>query len=63
MELPIAMIIGVAEVRRQFAECAPDAPAIPVVERPPRAHRVRAASARVLIRLAHTITPPEPVCR
>jgi len=63
MELPIAMIIGVAQVRRQFAECAPDAPALPVVERPPRAHRLRAKSARGLIRLAQAITPPEPACR
>jgi hypothetical protein len=62
MELPIAIIIGVDQVRRQFAECAPDAPAKPVLERRPRTHRVRAASARGLIRLAHAITPPEPAC-
>jgi len=57
------MIIGVDQVRRQFAECAPDAPARPEVARPPRVRRARAASARLLIRLAHAITPPEPACR
>ncbi|WP_034216999.1 hypothetical protein [Actinoplanes subtropicus] len=63
MSLPVAMIIGVDQVRRQFAESAPDAPARPEVARPPRARRARAASARALIRLAQAITPPEPACR
>jgi len=63
MEWPMAMIIGVDQVRRQYAEIAPDAPAVPPVERPPRTHRARAASARVLVRLANAITPPEPACR
>lgn len=68
MELPIAMIIGVDQVRRQFAECAPDAPALPHVERAPRARRMRAASARMLIQLAGAIAPPaaprrEAACR
>jgi hypothetical protein len=68
MELPMAMIIGVDQVRRQFAECAPDAPALPHVERTPRGRRVRAASARMLIQLAQAIAPPavprrEPACR
>jgi hypothetical protein len=59
----MAKIIGVDQVRRQYAESAPDAPVLPPVERPPRTHRARAASARVLIRLANAITPPEPACR
>jgi hypothetical protein len=63
MELPIAIIIGVEQVRRQFAECAPDAPALPVIERPPRARRTRSVSARALIRLARAIAPPEAVSR
>jgi hypothetical protein len=63
MELPTAMIIGVDQVRRQFAECVPEAPAVPHVERMPKPRRVRVALARGLIRLAHAIAPPEPVCR
>ncbi|GAA3942962.1 hypothetical protein [Actinoplanes auranticolor] len=63
MELPTAMIIAVDQVSRQFAECAPDAPAQPHVERSPEARRVRVALARGLIRLAHVIAPPEPACR
>ncbi|WP_433305741.1 hypothetical protein ACQP2F_18895 [Actinoplanes sp. CA-030573] len=60
MNLPIAVIIGVDQVRRQFADAAPDAPARPEVERVPRVHRVRAALARGLIRLARSIAPREP---
>ena len=63
MELPTAMIIAVDQVNRQFAECAPDAPALPHVERSPGARRVRVALARGLIRLAQVIAPPEPACR
>ncbi|MFI5891463.1 hypothetical protein ACIA5D_15270 [Actinoplanes sp. NPDC051513] len=63
MELPTAMIIGVDQVRRSFAECAPDAPAVRQVERPPRNRRARVTLARGLIRLARAIAPPEPVCR
>jgi hypothetical protein len=63
MELPTALIIGVNQVSRQFAECAPDAPAVPEAERVPGPRRIRAALARGLIRLAHTLAPPEPACR
>lgn len=63
MELPTAMIISVDQVSRQFAECAPDAPALPDVERSPRARPIREALARGLIRLAHAIAPPRPACR
>ncbi len=63
MELPTAMIIGVNQVSRRFAEAAPDAPAVPHVERAPGDHRARVALARGLIRLADAIAPPEPVCR
>ena len=63
MELPIAIIIGVEQVRRQYAECAPEAPALPVIERPPRARRTRSVSARALIRLARAIAPPGAVSR
>ena len=62
MELPTAMIIGVDRVRRQFAACAPDAPAVPPVQRAPGARRMRVALARGLIRLAHAVAPPEPAC-
>jgi hypothetical protein len=62
MELPTAMIIGVDQVSRRFAEAAPDAPTVPHVERPARDRRVRAALAHGLIRLAHAIAPPEPAC-
>lgn len=63
MELPTAMIIGVNQVSRQFAECAPDAPAVPPTDRPPRTRPLRRGLARGLIRLAHVIAPPEPACR
>jgi hypothetical protein len=63
MELPTTMIIGVDLVSRRFAECAPDAPAVPRVERAPGTGRVRVALARGLIRLAHVVAPPEPACR
>jgi hypothetical protein len=60
MELPLLMIVAVDQVRRQYAECAPGAPAQPWIERAPRRRRVRGAFARGLIRLAHAIAPPEP---
>ena len=63
MELPTAMIIGVDQVSRRFAECAPDAPAVPEIVHEPRARRVRAALARGLIRLGHAVAPPELACR
>ena len=64
MELPLTMIIAVNQVRRQFEECAPDAPAQPYFAPVPRTHRVRAASARVLVRLADAVAPPpQPACR
>ncbi len=63
MELPTAMIIAVKQVSRSFAECAPDAPAVPEAGRVPGDHRLRAALSRGLIRLAHTIAPPGPACR
>jgi hypothetical protein len=63
MELPLMMIVAVNQVRRQYEECAPNAPALPYVERAPRNHRMRGAVSGGLIRLAHAIAPPEPVCR
>ena len=60
MEFPSALIIGVNEVHRRFAECAPDAPAVPEPVRAKTPRRVRAALARGLIRLARVIAPPEP---
>jgi hypothetical protein len=63
MELPTAMIIGVDQVSRRFAECAPDAPAVPETARAPGARRARTALAGGLIRLARAIAPPEPACR
>jgi hypothetical protein len=63
MELPTAMIIGVGQVSRRFAECAPGAPAVPDVSRVPAERKVRGALARGLIRLGHAIAPPEPTCR
>ena len=63
MELPVAMIIGVDQVRRRFAECAPDAPAVPDAVRKPRDRHMRVALARGLIRLARAIAPPEPARR
>ncbi|MBL7260188.1 hypothetical protein [Paractinoplanes lichenicola] len=63
MELPSAMIMGVDQVRRRFAECAPDAPARPEPVRAGTRRRFRRALAGGLIRLAHAIAPPEPVCR
>jgi hypothetical protein len=63
MELPSALIVGVDQVARRYAEVAPGAPAVPHVERPPRVRRTRFALARGLVRVARAIAPPEAVPR
>jgi hypothetical protein len=57
MNLPVAMIMSVSAVTEQFAEVAPDAPALPTAERPPRSRRIRTSVARGLIRAAQVIAP------
>jgi len=64
MELPSAFVFGVDQVRRNFDECAPGAPAVPEPTRRTGGRRARATLARGLIRLGHAIAPsPEPACR
>jgi hypothetical protein len=55
MELPVALIIGVDQVRRHYAE--------EEVTPPRRRRRKRIALARGLVRLAYAIAPAETVLR
>lgn len=57
MELPAALIIGVDQVNRRYAEVSPGAPAVPDVPRAKHGRGARVALARGLIRVAYAIAP------
>ena len=57
MELPAALIIGVDQVSRRYAEVSPGAPGVPQAPRARRGRGARVALARGLIRVAYAIAP------